>query len=294
MCRLLGAFSMTGAGLEGELGRELGERFLSLSRLHSDGWGGAWLEGNSRTRVARQRDPHPPSEPASARRARQFLAQKASAAIVHLRMATPGMPYGHNHTHPFLADGVAFAHNGAILPRDQLRALGPHAASSPVSGETDSEIYFGIVRRFVADRGDLLEGVCAAVREIRGEFPTASLNALMMSPRQMIAVHASTMTPSPLGDGARGDMDLPPGHEDEYFQMFYRRGPDGSVCFASSGLETAQWCPMPPDTVAAVDLDTGQLSLHDVGSAGGAVDNGPKVERCSAALQVEPALIPAG
>ncbi len=264
MCRLLGVFSVGGVGLEGELGQEQCAKFLSLSKIHSDGWGLAWLEGS---RVFRQRDPRSPIQSPCLSQAQSLLAQRTRAAIVHLRMATPGLPRGRDNTHPFLGSGIAFAHNGAILPHKQLRALIPTSTAPAAKGETDSEIYFQLVQQHALDNSDLTDGVCSAIRELRQQFPTASLNALILSSHKLIAVHASTTARNPF-DTRDSLANSPPGGTDAYFQMYYRRSADGSLAFASSGIETASWCLMPPDTVGVVDLDTGDLNFHSLTTAG--------------------------
>lgn len=251
MCRLLGVVSRSGRGVEGELGARRCASFLALSTLHADGWGSAWANAPG-SRLARHRQVGPPVND----RARCTLARRTAASIVHLRMATPGLPRCLRNTHPFLVDGVAFAHNGAIAPRDRLRRLLSAGAIADLTGTTDSELYFALVRQYAGITGNLHEGTCAAVGVLRREFPAASLNALLISPWQLTAVHASECAPNPLT-----------GRADDYFQMFWTRRADGSTAFVSSGSDTTGWHPMPLATVVTVELGTAAMNWQSVAEA---------------------------
>ena len=61
---------------------------------------------------------------------------------------------------------------------------------------------------------------------------------------------------------ARGirDEDLPLGHLDDYFRMYWRRGAQGSVLFSSSGLVNDGWESLPPESVTTVELATMRVS----------------------------------
>ena len=72
-------------------------------------------------------------------------------------------------------------------------------------------------------------------------------------------MHASEDVPIPLGAFAASGIPLerlPRHHVDAYYQMRTRRGADGSLLFASSGLDIAGWEPVPSETVTRVDLTT--------------------------------------
>src|SRR5262249_10108860 len=151
-----------------------------------DGWGTAWLDDPADPRVERMRDPLPPTLAGAARAAWQAFDSDARARLMHLRQATPGVPVTEANTHPFLADGIAFAHNGAISPKAELHRLVKPAFRDSVEGETDSELYFALVRQHAKRSGDLFEGVCEAVRILRERFPLASLNALLLSDAHLL------------------------------------------------------------------------------------------------------------
>ena len=74
---------------------------------------------------------------------------------------------------------------------------------------------------------------------LRGSFPHASLNALILTENTFIAVHASATSAAPVEDmlvSGIGHEDLPLDHIDRYFLMRWRRGIGGAVVFSSSGL----------------------------------------------------------
>ena len=116
--------------------------------------------------------------------------RRSVASLVHLRWATNGLAVEPRNSHPFVADGVAFAHNGSIKPMGPLDALlEPHTAAS-LRGTTDSERYFGVIRQHRQIAPNLAEAVRRAVAQLRQLYPDASLNALVLGEDQLIAVHA--------------------------------------------------------------------------------------------------------
>ena len=69
---------------------------------------------------------------------------------------------------------------------------------------------------------------------LRGSFPHASLNALILTENTFIAVHASATSAAPVEDmlvSGIGHDDLPLDHIDRYFLMRWRRGSAARSCF---------------------------------------------------------------
>jgi hypothetical protein len=185
------------------------------------------------------------------------------ARVVHLRLATATMRPSLVNTHPFLADGVSLAHNGAIVPTPALAELvGPEAALG-LEGNTDSEMYFAVVRQERARGGTLVEAVGRAVRRIRERYPRPSLNAMLLTRDELLVVHSSPAAPVPFEDFEASGLadDLPLNHDEAYFQMSYLRREDGALVFTSAGLDTTGWQPIPQDCVARVDVRTLELTL---------------------------------
>jgi len=130
---------------------------------------------------------------------------------------------------------------------------------------TDSRLYFEIVRWHIAQERDVGAGVQRAVASIREHYPHASLNALLLTPETLVAVHASSNAENPLR--TRPEAELPPGHHRSYFQMFYRRTPGGGTIVSSSGMDVSGWTPLPVETILMVDVRTGEHFLRDMPTA---------------------------
>lgn len=264
MCRLLAYVAPAPSTFTDVIGTEQGLAFQRLARLHADGWGAMWLEENAditRRRTAEQgfRD---------AELTNALKGHRARAAVAHLRLATGGLAIHERNTHPFVADGVGFAHNGSILPVGELADLVSPAFLKDCAGTTDSELYFALVRERLADGLDLAGAVTTAVSTLRTHFPTAGLNAMVLDADQLVVVRSSSGAAVPRGHFIeRGivDADLPPAHDEAYYDLRMRVGDDGSVAFASSGLDTTGWRDLPAESVTVVDIPTVtvQTSLLD-------------------------------
>ncbi len=180
------------------------------------------------------------------------------AGMVHLRWATGGLPVRPENTHPFFADDYAFAHNGHIFPIEELEDLLTPSTKSQLIGDTDSERYFRFVRQTIDEIGDEDAGVTEALATLIRKFPACSLNALLLGPERMYAIHINSRADSPLRalrEMFDDEDDIPPRHTTEYFAMDYRVR-DDSVQIVSSGLDQPGWTAMPADTAVRVDLST--------------------------------------
>jgi predicted glutamine amidotransferase len=268
MCRLLGYVAPLATTLSEQVGDEQVARFREMSCLHRDGWGSAWLEPASAAAerewtVRSYRTPQPaPDDPRFETAAAK---ERSPARLVHLRWASPGMPVADRNSHPFLVDGIAFAHNGAIAPRDELdNLLAPDYLDSVV-GDTDSERYLALIRQELADTHDLPTAVARAVGALRSRFPLASLNALLLNDTTFITVHSSSASRPPLeqiklrGTGGRP---LPLGHDDNYFRMRWLATTDGGLLFSSTGLLDEGWQPLPMESITSVDVATMKVTVQ--------------------------------
>ena len=86
-------------------------------------------------------------------------------------------------------------------------------------------------------------------------------------------MHASENVPIPHGAFAASGIPvelLPRHHVDAYYLMRTRHGEDGSIQFASSGLDIAGWEPLPAESVTRVDLATLTTETVPLTQAGGA------------------------
>src|SRR3546814_8196246 len=71
-------------------------------------------------------------------------------------------------------------------------------SSDLLVGDTDSERYFRCVRQSIEEHGDEAEGVSQALATLIKKFPESSLNALMLTPESMFAIHINSRALSPL------------------------------------------------------------------------------------------------
>jgi len=197
--------------------------FVSLSRENKDGWGLAWHDEGGGLRVAKAPEP----AGLSAEFDRLVETVRTGSLIMHLRSATRGLGLGLEDTHPFLRDGTAFAHNGAVKPVEGLEELVPAEERASLSGTTDSERLFlataGALEKDGADEEGTLREVLRAVDE---RCAYTSLNCLLLTQKRLYAV-------------CRYDPDHPDARyylsrNPDYFRLWYRAAP-GSFVVASTG-----------------------------------------------------------
>lgn len=252
MCRLVAWVSRTPRTLSQVLGETALSRLQHLSTVHADGWGAAWHDADG-TLVTQ----HSPTSAGTDASFHAFAVGLATtAALVHLRLGTPGYGLGRQSTHPFVDGPYAFGHNGAILPRASVDAILGASQRRP-QGPTDSERYFLAVR----DGMEHHDGsVTAAVQDVASRIQTAgldasSLNALLLGPDavHVISRHDASWQASHI---AVWPADLLPSAP-AYFPMSWRAD-HSSVTAVSSGIvENAdEWLDLPNDAVLHIDTRT--------------------------------------
>ena len=254
MCRLFAFVSPASATAADQLGPRGIDSLLALARLHGDGWGWAGVDSpGDAPRVHRS-----PASAASDPDFAQMLATPARAAMVHLRWATAGLPVNIRNAHPFEGDGIAFAHNGTIKPRETLQGLLSADSVAALQGTTDSEMYFALIRERVAAGEPLPEAAAHVAHTLRELFPLASLNALIIDAEHLVVVHASAtsiLTEHDLARLAPVAELLPDEHNEDYFALRIRETADGTVMVGSTGVAGPDWEPLPAESVIAIRLD---------------------------------------
>ncbi len=262
MCRLLGVVSATPISIADAVGDGVLKDFVALTKIHGEGWGVAGTDHVGGT-------PHVEVSAGSALGDPQFDAAthnlRSEAALVHLRWATNGLAVEPQNSHPFLADGLAMAHNGSIKPMAPLDALLEPAIAAALRGTTDSERYFAVIRQHRRTAPNLAEAVRRAVVQLRQIYPDASLNALVLGEDQLVVVHAHAR--SRLLDEDIEEIsatDLPTEHLEDYFSLRIARPADGVLVVGSTGFGDLAWEPMEPESVTAIsmgDLAVTQMPL---------------------------------
>ncbi|MCC4248689.1 class II glutamine amidotransferase [Microbacterium testaceum] len=232
------------------LGADVLASFSALSRVHADGWGAAWRTATAvSTRVVAGR-------PATRADLAGAVATPTTAALLYLRFGSSGTGTTEAEAQPFLAGDAAFQHNGALSPPDRLRAALTPEERGGLRGGNDSELYFARLRRALTPGADIdPTRIADAVATVRALFPDACLNALLLTPRVLIAVHSSAGRPAPLAAFAARGLDastLPSGHGDGYNRLFTRRTAAGARVVATTGIPLDGWEALPDDAVSMV------------------------------------------
>lgn len=223
MCRLMGYVSDQDLSLAEITGPAFDE-FAALSSKHCDGWGVVGLESGDES-------PKLIIEPSQASKSEVFKKithdSKSDGALLHLRWATSGLAVKEGNTHPFTYGELSFIHNGGVTPTNAMDSFIDADLFQGMRGETDSERYFATIVTEVRKVG-LIDGIIAAVRLIRENCSFSSLNAMILTPHQLIIVNEHNSTKVPAGEAA------------DYYDLYYRRDAKG-VLVASSGWDQNGW-----------------------------------------------------
>jgi predicted glutamine amidotransferase len=244
------------------LGEDGLDTFTSLTAVHGDGWGMAWHDPSDHVARHSSSPESAALDPTYVELARQPL---GLAGLVHLRWATGGLAVTPENTHPFTDGGYAFAHNGHVAPIERLESMLSLESRGALVGDTDSERYFRLVMQSIAATGDEERGVMEALRTLLDAFPDSSLNALLLTPTRLFAVHINSRATSPsraLNEMFESEEDIPHRHATDYFAMDYRVTPD-AVHVISSGIDEPGWSRVPGDTAAMIDLATREMKRLD-------------------------------
>ena len=253
MCRLIGFISPTSTTAADLIGADECRQWQSMGTVHDDGWGTAWIDTDTEA-VARFRTPTEGAD--DPRLTRALDADASEGRICHLRMATTGLKDLEENTHPFLADGVAMAHNGSVHPIERLREYVSVAEVEEIGGTTDSAIIFALVLRDLRLGESLLDAVTGTVRMLRAGFDHPGINLLFLTTEEMIVVHATAGTQVPYLQGP-----LPPDHHDHYYRMSWQRSPENAMIVSSSGLEHKGWSLIEQNTIMRLTVADGAETI---------------------------------
>lgn len=269
MCRLLAYVAPEPTRISDVIGSAQCETFQQMGRLHDDGWGSVWVQGAQRRSpagaLAHQRDAG--TAFGDVRLSQALREPLSRARAFHLRLATGALPITTQNTHPFVVDGIGLAHNGSIFPTEVLRQWLEPQFLADVHGDTDSELYLALVRQEAADGRPLPEAVATAIRRLRGAYPRASLNAIVMDSTQMIVVHSSSVADVPYDHFDSCGLlpeELPADHDESYYRIGML-ATDHGVAFSSTGLDHSGWLGLPQDSLTVVDIDTVAVRTHLIG-----------------------------
>jgi predicted glutamine amidotransferase len=179
-------------------------------------------------------------------------------AIVHIRLASPGLAAELNNTHPFHMGTLAFAHNGYFNPPGAIDGLIDPDLLAETQGDTDSERYFLRVLSLLRTH-DPSAAIAIAAADIRNRAEFASLNCLLLTKEALYAY--AEEDPSSEVSRRRGP---------DFFNIRYLVDP-GRVVVASTGFagstpgpsgRTIEWDVLPYRHVLEIRRDDLRVSVH--------------------------------
>ena len=269
MCRLLAYAAPRSTTVTEVMGTENTEAFQRMTMVHTDGWGSAWLAagpGEAQPEIEAVRVSTPGQVDSMLTAA--LDSSPSNSRLVHLRLATDGFKRTTVNTHPFTAEGIAFAHNGSIAPVSAFEPLLEERDRTRIEGSTDSEMYFAVLRRHIREvGGTIVDGSISALRALREAFPKASFNAVLLTSDELVVIHANS-TANVTEDTFRAlgiePQDLPPDHTDTYYKLAMQQQPDGTTIFSSTGIDLEGWSRVPEDTITRIDLNTLELTQRPI------------------------------
>ena len=267
MCRVtafISARPVTGSPLFSEGDRSLLAQAGASGRFQDDGWGTAFAK-DGKFLLTRSPGPARLEQKAFSRAA----AGTSRVALAHLREASNPDKLSRRslisaaNTQPFSCGGLAFAHNGTLFIKDEIRSLlGKYAAK--VKGSNDSEVLFWQVVKMLDAYGTPEAALEMALDEIRTVWiscrdkypgraaPYLGLNMFLASADSLtVLCHAPRKT--------RKDALLTPGWE--FGRVAWRREP-GRVVFSSEPADAGPgWKKMNDPEIARARINGGKIEL---------------------------------
>ncbi|HJB10836.1 MAG TPA: class II glutamine amidotransferase [Candidatus Brachybacterium merdavium] len=158
---------------------------LHQSRFNADGTGLGWIDERGQARLRKR--------PVAAFESEAFTqvatTLRARSMMAHVRLSS-GTEHCEENTHPFLQDGILSAHNGVLMVTEEMRQrVRELDAGHHVHGTTDSEWLAALVTGEVAAHGgNLRAGVVSALSWTIAHVPVYSVNLLVMTDTELIAV----------------------------------------------------------------------------------------------------------
>ena len=234
MCRLFcWAASQAVSPIE-VLGKD-SKHLHDLSLIHKDGWGGATCTNGVITAV------HSIDSAAESDQYSDFVDDaKANSGMIHLRWATEAYAVCLENTHPFVADGIAFEHNGGFKNVDSLFPLIDPDILAERQGTVDSEIYFLYLRTLLKTKS-MHDAYAELIPVMENQTKYTSLNAMILTPTKLYVV------------AAHNDDRRPEDVEQDYYHLAFDT--EGGVFSSwSSGVRDIEGTRLPNNHILTVDL----------------------------------------
>lgn len=181
--------------------------------------------------------------------------------VAHVRYASTGGLTDVN-THPFLADGRIFAHNGVVGGLEILDArLGDLGVDDLVKGQTDSERVFALITATIRGAGgDVEAGLTEALSWLAASVPIFSVNLLLTTATDLWAVRYPESHPLYLLDRREPDTRPADLATSRIRTRSEHLAQHPSVVFATEPMDDdPAWQPMRSGELVHVDAD---LAIH--------------------------------
>jgi predicted glutamine amidotransferase len=262
MCRMVGWVAPEPVTLRELLGDDAVERLRALATVHCHGWGVAWTDGSGTTL---QRSARSAADDPGFLAAADGLA--ATAAVVHLRMGTPGFGRTVVDNHPFADESWAMIHNGAVAPPDRVdRLLRADSARRP-AGSTDSERWFLALRDEIDAGADLPAAVQTVVgRAMDAGLHASSWNSMLLGPDALHVINHHDLALLP--NDIKLWPELHPGLAiswPPYFDLRMRQREGTSVVLSSGVVDDVDgWTLLPNTSVLRLALDSADWEITEL------------------------------
>jgi len=253
------------------LGDPVLDEFQELAVVHRDGWGIVKTGSNA---LSSYISTSPASSDASMFKA--LTTQPIDSAILHERLASPGIDLLLDNQQPFVCKGVAFAHNGTIgneggnivqRPTSYRESLGLTHSTTMSDSRIYADLFFLRLaelqqKRHTGDRppgaDEVREALAGTIARLREDYPDASFNAVIESANFTFAARAHADDPV-CSEGLRR-IYAEAGWTDRigsYYELAYKTfsHPDGSTTavISSSGYSASDpWAKLPNNSLYAI------------------------------------------
>jgi predicted glutamine amidotransferase len=201
---------------------------------HTDGWGIAEINEVITRTVSTQPANHDPLF-------NHAITQlKTTTVMAHLRKASTGAITKEN-CQPFVHGNLAFCHNGTIEESEKLPLKSAYA--DQLTGTTDSERFFQLIRQCIAEAGSTKIGLERAVSTVQQTCSYTALNCLLTDKTAVYGLReVSTTHP------------LVTQHDlcDCYYTLYYRQ--KNGLVISSEPLTKELWVEIPNHTLASFSI----------------------------------------
>lgn len=213
-----------------------------LSLTHKDGWGGAVCDEGVLKTI------HGLEAAADSATYADFVSESKSASgMIHLRWATESYAVCLENTHPFIADGIAFEHNGGFQNVESIIELIDPEILSERQGTVDSEVYFLYLRTLLLTH-DIQQAYEELIPVMEAHTKYTSLNAMILTPTKLHVI------------AAHNDDRRPKDVEADYYHLAFQLE-NGIFSAWSSGVREIAGQSLPNNHILTVDLVDLSLDL---------------------------------